>query len=139
MGIINNIKRIFQSDSAAIAAAKRLPRAYVDMLGLDYTWIEDETTGNWFGTGGRVELAEVLDADNETGKFNFWFVTHDENDESSYESFGCEMSVKQSGSAFVFSAGDESIEVLSPVTSKSLEPVLKMAIRHKVKGEVSDA
>lgn len=136
--MLSKIQSIFKSDSAAISAAKSLPTAYRDMLGLDFMVCEDREDFDWSGLGAPIALAEVKSADNDTGKFNFFFLILPENDQDPFDRFKTEMTVQQTGSDFLFTSKGEKTEVTAPVTSEKLKPVLEMALRNRQKVSFHD-
>lgn len=136
--MLSKIMNIFQHDSDAIKAAKALPVAYRDMLGLDFMVFEDSENFDWSGLGAPVALAEVKSADSNTGKFDFFFLIIPENDQHPLERFKTEMAVKKTESAFLFTSKDEKTEVKNPVTSENLMPVLEMALRNRQKASLHD-
>ena len=131
--MLSKIKNIFLPDSEAIKAAKALPDAYRDMLGLDFMVCVDPEDFDWSGLGDPIALAEVKSADNDTGKFNFFFLILPDNEQDPFERFKSEMTVKQVESAFLFTSKSEETEVKTPVTSENLKPVLEMALRNRQK------
>lgn len=129
--MFNKIKSMFKADSEAISAAKALPTAYRDMLGFNFMVCEDREDFDWSGLGAPIALAEIKNADNDTGSFGFFFIIPDEVDEYSFDRFKCQMTVTQTDNGYSFSSEGESVNVQSPVTAENLKPVLEMALKHK--------
>lgn len=130
--MFSKIKAAFKPDSPAITAAKALPEAYRDMLGLNFMVCEDSTDPDAWGMGDPIALAEVKNADNETGSFDFFFVIQDKEVDYLFDRFKSELTVTQEPNGFTFKAGGDVGHVVAPVTPESLIPVLQMALRHRV-------
>jgi hypothetical protein len=129
--MLSKIQSIFKPYSPAIAAAKALPIAYREMLGLDFMVCENRDDFDWSGLGSPIALAEVKSTDSNTGKFDFYFVILPDNDQDPFSRFKSEMVVKQSGDAFLFTVKRDRVEIVGPVTSEKLRPVLEMALKNR--------